>query len=548
MNIFNIKYIDHFLEIKNNNYILRFYIEKIPEGFIVRGKIKGKPGRIEIFRDIGDRFLFINNWQSSGSSKVIDTDKYYTSHMKKSKCSDHIFSELIKESIVSDYFLGKKNALYGFLTSKIAHPFFIIKNNEIIGYLDYFDKIFDDFTNIESFIYLENMPLEKLLEIYADYVKAENNIKFSKWKPVVWSSKYLYLKKFKWNNILKNLELSKDFKYDVFQLDDSWQKDIGDWIPKDSFPKISEISKTINNYGYITGLWLAPFSISETSEIFKKHKEWLIKDENNLPKVAYIYFNKKIYALDTTHPDAQEYIKKTFLYLKNNGIQYFKIDFLFSGATPGKRYLNVTPIEAYHIGMKIIKESLKDNFILGCKAPLLTSFNYVDGMEIGTSPHCNIDDYDFVYPYVYSLKNTISKFFINEKWWWNNPSCLLLNTKNSGLNSKIVEMYAYVSSFLNNMTIQCDDLSKELKKDIYFKTLKFRNGTYSVKGLMNINNEYEIISYLPFYGRTNIKINLNNIEYKIFSDIEYPELEKTIKLKNDKRLFYYYSEKSDNNA
>jgi alpha-galactosidase len=555
MNILNNYFDGEYLEFNKNNYSIKLKIEKIPEGYIIRGKVKGKLGKIDIFDDFAAEDLFINNWQSWSPTKKIKVSNYKYNipedWKKTAKYSAHPMPEYLENNIISDYFIAKKNKVYGFLTSKIAHPFFEVKDNKIIACLEYFGKNTDEYIDIEPLIILENNEMEKSLEIYADYVKFENNPKFSKWNPVGWSSWYHYFEELTWEDTLKNLELSKEYNYEVFQLDDSWQKDIGDWIPKDSYPSFDEIANKIKEYGYIPGLWLAPFSVSETSEVFLKHKDWLVKDENGEPKVAYINWRKNIYALDTTHPEAQEHLINIFLNMKNNGIHYFKIDFLFAGAIPGKRYLDTTPIEAYNIGMKIIREAAGEDFVLGCGAPILPSIGYVDGMRISadTAPFYKTNDLDFVYPNAYfALRNVITRYFMNGKWWWNDPDCLLLRTEDTELNDKIIEMYSYVSGLLNNMILQSDDLSKSIKKDVYFNSLKLRGGIPHIKGLMNDNYSFDIEAFNTNIGNVKMHVDLEKINFNLEYDVDYPELNKnTVLREEDKRLFHYYEER-DNNA
>lgn len=554
MNILNNYFDGEYIEFKRDGYYIKLKVERIPEGYIIRGKIKGNLNKIELFDDTSEEELFINNWQSWSPTKKIKVSNYKYNipedWKKSAKYSAHPMPDYLENNIISDYFIGKKNKVYGFLTSKVAHPFFEIRDNKIIACLEYFGKYTDKYIDIEPLIILEDKEMEELLEIYADYVKFENNPEFIKWNPVGWSSWYHYYENLTWEETLKNLELSKEYNYEVFQLDDSWQKDIGDWIPKESYPDFEIIANKISEYGYTPGLWIAPFSVSETSEIYLNHPEWLVKNENGNPKVAYINWRKNIYALDTTHPEVQIHLKNIFLNMKEKGIHYFKIDFLFAGAIHGKRYLDVTPIEAYNIGMKIIREAAGEDFVLGCGAPILPSIGYVDGMRISadTAPFYKINEPDFVYPNAYyALRNVITRYFMNGKWWWNDPDCLLLRTEETELNEKIIEMYSYVSGLLNNMILQSDDLSKNIRKDILLKSLELRGGIPHVKGLMNDNYYFEIESYNTQIGNVKMKVDLDKINFGIEYDINYPLLKKKTILREDKRLFHYYEER-DNNA
>lgn len=58
----------------------------------------------------------------------------------------------------------------------------------------------------------------------------------------------------------------------VFQLDDGYQMEWGDWKPKPSFPEdMSEIRKKIDEAGFIPGIWLAPFSADLNAELVREH-------------------------------------------------------------------------------------------------------------------------------------------------------------------------------------------------------------------------------------------------------------------------------------
>jgi len=500
-------------KIRNENYELILEKKEILNGIVIKGKIKGKPGKIKLFEVDVDGKLFVNNWQSWGPAKVINLDeklKIPEEFLKKAGFSPNPNPHLLLEGIVSDYFIAKENILVGFLSSKIGHPYFYIHERKIEGFIDYFDAEFEDFVEIEPLIILFG-NIDHLLLLYAKKVEEELKPNFNSWNPVGWSSWYYYFEKLTWNDILKNLEHSKKYPFEVFQIDDSWQKDIGDWEPKDTFPELHDMAEIIKSYGLKPGIWLAPFSVSETSTIFKIHKDWLVKDENNNPLFAYENWNKKIYALDLTHPEVKEYIYKLFKKIKNEGFEYFKIDFLFAGAIPGKRFVrDKTPIQAYREGLRLIREAVgKESFILGCGAPLLPSIGFVDGMRIGpdTAPYYDKNSPDIMMPNAYyALRNTITRYFMNERWWWNDPDCLLLRKTENKLTTNQKKMFSLTAGLLNNMISISDNLELDLEDYLLDATLKLRGGTYFVKNIMK--KGYEIVSKNTGIGDVRYRICL----------------------------------------
>lgn len=229
------------------------------------------------------------------------------------------------------------------------------------------------------------------------------------------------------------------------------------------FPTHSEIVETIKQRGFKPGIWLAPFSAEESSKLFASHPDWFVKRESGEHEIAYVWY-KNTYALDLTNDEVKEWLFNLFSVLRNMGYEYFKIDFLFAGAIPGVRRKNMTPIQAYQEGMRIIRRrAVGDAYILGCGAPLLPSVGYVDGMRIGpdTAPFWGEEKPDFPTSPVaakWALRNTIARAFPHKKLWFNDPDCLLLREVDTSLLSEERKMYAYVCGILDNVVIQSDDL------------------------------------------------------------------------------------------
>ena len=60
--------------------------------------------------------------------------------------SPYLFSPLPDELLqgpVSDYFAAWDGGLAGFLASRTGHPFFTVEGGDLVGWIDYFDAVFD---------------------------------------------------------------------------------------------------------------------------------------------------------------------------------------------------------------------------------------------------------------------------------------------------------------------------------------------------------------------------------------------------------------------
>lgn len=82
-------------------------------------------------------------------------------------------------------------------------------------------------------------------------------------------------------------------------------------------------------------MWLAPFCASETSDLFREHPEWFVKDSSGKPKRAFRNWEKHIYALDLSNEEVLGFIKDLMLRIKKAGFKYVKIDFLLRVQYPG---------------------------------------------------------------------------------------------------------------------------------------------------------------------------------------------------------------------
>lgn len=122
---------------------------------------------------------------------------------------------------------------------------------------------------------------------------------------------------------------------DVIQLDHGWQRgDIcGDWFPNERFPHgLKWLSEQLHSrYGMKLGLWIAPTNVAFTSQLFRDHPDWLIKDSDGRPAATGRWFwapNPDMTLLDAARPGAEKWIEETFARLSSEGASYYKIDFI----------------------------------------------------------------------------------------------------------------------------------------------------------------------------------------------------------------------------
>jgi len=169
----------------------------------------------------------------------------------------------------------------------------------------------------------------------------------------------------------------KDFGYNYFHIDEGYQYARGEYTTENAanFPDGMKAFETkVQRLGLNPGIWTAPFEVSERSWIYQNHKDWLVRNLQDQPIHAGFVINNperkkqldQLYMLDTTHRDAQNYLRQTYRTLAHDwGIRYIKLDFMDDSAIEGRHYRpNTTAMEAQRIGLQVIREAVGENVIL----------------------------------------------------------------------------------------------------------------------------------------------------------------------------------------
>jgi alpha-galactosidase len=505
-------------------------VAKTPQGHLLEGTVAGRPGRLEVFRAPAPAAFLLNNWQSWGPMEpVTPATRFPELEAIVRDYSPYLFSPLpdvLLRGPVSDHFAAWDGGLAGFLTSRVGHPFFTVEGGDLVGWVDYFDTEFDGPVPLEPLAVLAGGPAEALLGVYGGFVKRGNRVRIKPWNPVGWCSWYHYFGKLGWPDVVENLEAAardrEAFPFDVFQIDDGYETDIGDWMsPKPGYPDLGGLARAITREGYRAGIWTAPFSAAGTSELFARHPDWMVA-ENGKPKPCYRGWGKAVYALDTTHPEAKRWLHETFAALRKAGFSYLKIDFLFAAAMPGERRKKVTPVQAYREGLAVIRRAAGTDFVLGCGAPLLPSAGLVDGMRIGedTAPYWKTKPSGFQGPNAYfAIKNALMRQFMHRTFWTNDPDCLLLRGRETELGPNERELYALAAGALDNMVVDSDrlDLLGPEEKGLFRRALALRGGRARVAGLLGDLGEdvYVVEADGGPAGEIRIGVNLSDKEARI---------------------------------
>ncbi len=163
----------------------------------------------------------------------------------------------------------------------------------------------------------------------------------------------------------------KSYGYTFFHIDEGYQFARGEYVTPDAdlFPHgLATLERKVTNLGLTPGIWTAPFEVSQRSWVFTHHPEWLVKNAKGEPiHIGTVSQNKdQLYALDTTDPGAQQYLRETYTKLtKVWNIRYIKLDFMEDSAVEGFHHRpNTTALEAQRIGLETIRDAVGDSVLL----------------------------------------------------------------------------------------------------------------------------------------------------------------------------------------
>ena len=335
-----------------------------------------------------------------------------------------------------------------------------------------------------------------------------------------YSSWYNRYQRINEQNILNDLAGAKKFftPGDLFQIDDGWEKHVGDWEAADKrkFPNgLKPIVDKIHASGFKAGLWIAPFVCEKKSLIYREHPDWLLRYKNGFWKNGPNWGGS--YSLDIDNPGVQTYLREVFTRLFDEwGFDLVKLDFLYAAAphhTGDHGKENDGPFSESRAArmtraLKFLRECCKEKLILGCGVPLMPAFGLVDYCRIGSDMSLDWDDIFFMHilhrervSTHHSVSNTIFRRQLDGRAFGIDPDVFFLRDSNLSLSEKERIYLASVNALLGSVWLTSDDLNLYDKKktDMYKQLSK-------LCGAEDIHADPENMT---------IRFRLNDAEYSI---------------------------------
>jgi len=234
------------------------------------------------------------------------------------------------------------------------------------------------------------------------------------------------------------------FGLGVVQIDDEWQDGKHFNGPRRGFDRVrpdgpyaqgmAPVAAAVKRDGLTFGLWWLPFARNYQDPEYRDRQDWFVKRSDGRPYDTAWGGT----CLDLTQPAVQTNLAQTARTIRSWGVQYYKMDGLWTGAACEQVYINdgykddhfgnnrpiynplKSNIEAYRDGLKLIRKNAgEDVFFSGCciaqNMRELGAIGLVDSMRIG--PDYNADKQGTK---TGPLRGS-RLYFLNGRVWWNDP-------------------------------------------------------------------------------------------------------------------------------
>jgi hypothetical protein len=266
-----------------------------------------------------------------------------------------------------------------------------------------------------------------LLTAYGDAIRRLHQARVSAPNLLGWWSWTSYYKQINDAAAVANAQwLATNLKplgYTYFHLDDGYENARGEYTTPHPgrFPRgVRPLGEEVRRLGLTFGIWTAPFEVSDGAWVYQQHKDWLVHgaDGQPLPIDTNAKGAGSLFVLDTTHPEAQEYLRQTYSVLvKEWGARYIKLDFMDRTSIEGYRHRpNTTAFEALRIGLETIRKAVGDDMLLDKDgSPVLPAVGLVDTGRISEDTAHN-------YQKTRSAARAIAaRFYMNRNFFINDP-------------------------------------------------------------------------------------------------------------------------------
>jgi alpha-galactosidase len=266
------------------------------------------------------------------------------------------------------------------------------------------------------------------LESYGEAIRILHRARIAAHNPIGWWSWTAFYGGITEAPTLTNLRWEaqnlRDLGYKFFFIDEGYQYARGEYSTPNAtqFPDgIRYVGHQVCQQGLTFGIWTAPFEVTARAWVYEQHKDWLVHNAQGNPiQIGFVGrgTSDPLFALDTTNPGAQEYLRQTYQILTRDwGVRLIKMDFMDDSAIEGFRYRpNTTALEAQRIGLQIIREAVGDDVLLDKDgSPMLNPVGIVDAGRISVDTgHAFLASHD-------AAPGIAARYYMHRNWFVSDP-------------------------------------------------------------------------------------------------------------------------------
>lgn len=202
----------------------------------------------------------------------------------------------------------------------------------------------------------------------------------------VWSSWYSLYENISRSTLDQIIVELPGLGFDTFQIDDGWERAVGDWQANDKFPEgMADAARAAKALGLRPGLWLAPFIVLPASEAFEKHRGMLLRDRAGELVPAGANWGSTYFTYDYTRGDAHDLLAELIeTAVSTWGFTYLKLDFLQAAAVAGAHSRDMDREAVYRGAIATIREAAGEStYLLGSGALMMPSLGILNAVRTG---------------------------------------------------------------------------------------------------------------------------------------------------------------------
>jgi len=273
----------------------------------------------------------------------------------------------------------------------------------------------------------------------------------------------------------------------------------------DFYRSLAWAAEQIHSAGFRAGLSVIPFLIPKSSDFFRENPQCLVRDMRENPKPIMQWGDETIYALDVSHPTAQDWFKTVFNTIFNEwGYDVVRIDHAYTGAVIGRRFdFRSTRFQIYRRSLELVRETCRsERTIMVGRAPVGPSIGLAEGIRFEQAPDltagvpttspapgkANLRDF---------ARTCLGRSFMNRRFWLDSPAVPLMNLDEPWKDKKETELRLTLAAMCNGLNLLAGDLDK--LTDPQLKLIQALYPPYRETGVVLdlLESEYPSLIALP---------------------------------------------------